>query len=124
MPGFNIPDNNFIVAKSRRSQAVTIGTPVDAANEAVMTHQNIQNAAVRDVPNPNRAILASRGQAMTIRVPSDDWWRQERERVLQQDFSNDIYNLYADIVRYDKFRNQFMGLWQVPEDYHFAGLKL
>ena len=53
-----------------------------------------------------------------------DWWRQEREKVLRQDFSNDIYNLYADIVRYDKFGNQFMGMWQVPEDYRFAGLKL
>jgi len=44
--------------------------------------------------------------------------------VLQQDFSNDVYNMYADIVRYDKFHTQFMGIWQLPEDYKFVGLRL
>jgi len=57
-------------------------------------------------------------------VDAREWWRQEREKVLRQDFSNDIYNLYADIVRYEKFGNQFMGMWQLPEDYQFAGLRL
>lgn len=57
-------------------------------------------------------------------VDAKEWWKQEREKVLQQDFSDDIYNLYADIVRYDKFGNQFMGMWQLPEDYGFAGLRL
>ncbi|NQT48269.1 MAG: hydantoinase B/oxoprolinase family protein [Chloroflexi bacterium] len=53
-----------------------------------------------------------------------EWWKQEREKVLQQDFSNDVYNMYADIVRYDKFHTQFMGIWQLPEDYKFVGLRL
>jgi len=53
-----------------------------------------------------------------------EWWKQERERVLRQDFSDDVYNMYADIVKYDKFRIQFMGMWQLSDAYQFEGLRL
>ncbi|MFC2000355.1 hydantoinase B/oxoprolinase family protein [Chloroflexota bacterium] len=52
------------------------------------------------------------------------WWKQEREKVLQQDLSDDVYNMYADVVQWDKFQTQFMGMWQLPEGYQFAGLRL
>ncbi len=50
-------------------------------------------------------------------VDAKDWWKEEREQVLNKGFSEDVYNMYADVLKYDKFRRQFMGMWQLPEDY-------
>jgi len=53
-----------------------------------------------------------------------EWWKQERQKVLQQDFSDNVYNMYADVVKYDKFRTEFTGMWQLQDDYQFAGPRL
>jgi len=50
-------------------------------------------------------------------VEARDWWKKEREQVLRKDFSEDVYNMYADCLKYGKFRKEFMGMWQLPEDY-------
>ena len=50
-------------------------------------------------------------------VDGRDWWRKEREQVLRKDFCEDVHNMYADILKYEKFRREFMGMWQLPEDY-------
>jgi acetone carboxylase, alpha subunit len=50
-------------------------------------------------------------------VDAKDWWRRERENVLQRAWHEDIRNLYADCMKYGKFREQFTGIWQLPEDY-------
>jgi len=50
-------------------------------------------------------------------VDARDWWRKERRQVLRKEFSEDVYNMYADILKYEKFRREFMGMWQLPEDY-------
>ena len=50
-------------------------------------------------------------------VDARDWWSKEREQVLRKEFSEDVYNMYADILNYEKFRRAFMGMWQLPEDY-------
>jgi N-methylhydantoinase B/oxoprolinase/acetone carboxylase alpha subunit len=50
-------------------------------------------------------------------VDAREWWRNEREQVLRKEFSEDVYNMYADCLKYEKFRRQFMGMWQLPEDY-------
>jgi acetone carboxylase alpha subunit len=50
-------------------------------------------------------------------IDAKDWWKKEREQVLRKDFSEDVYNMYADCLKYPKFRREFMGMWQLPEDY-------
>ena len=50
-------------------------------------------------------------------VDARDWWRKEREQVLRREFSEDVYNMYADCLKYEKFRREFMEMWQLPEDY-------
>jgi len=50
-------------------------------------------------------------------VDAKDWWKSEREHVLSKEFSADVYNMYADILKYEKFRHEFIGMWQLPEDY-------
>jgi len=50
-------------------------------------------------------------------VDARDWWREEREQVLRKEFSEDVYTMYADILKYEKFRRAFMGMWQFPGDY-------
>ena len=50
-------------------------------------------------------------------VDARDWWKQERERVLAKEWHQDVNNMHADCLKYEKYRNQFMGMWQLPEDY-------
>jgi acetone carboxylase alpha subunit len=51
-------------------------------------------------------------------VAAKEWWKKEREQVLKKDFSEDVYNMYADSLKYEKFHREFTGMWQLPEDYH------
>jgi N-methylhydantoinase B/acetone carboxylase alpha subunit len=50
-------------------------------------------------------------------VDAGEWWRKEREKVLTKEFPEDVHNMFADILKYDKFRHQFMEMWQLPEEY-------
>jgi N-methylhydantoinase B/acetone carboxylase alpha subunit len=50
-------------------------------------------------------------------VDAKEWWKKEREQVLKREFSEEVYNMYADILKYDKFRREFSGMWQLPQDY-------
>lgn len=50
-------------------------------------------------------------------VSAKEWWAEQRQRVLNKDFSQPVYNLYSDVLKYEKFRRQFVGTWQLPEDY-------
>jgi len=50
-------------------------------------------------------------------VDAREWWKNEREKVLNKDFPEDVHNMYTDCLQYGKFRRQFMGMWQLPEDY-------
>ncbi|MFC1999986.1 hydantoinase B/oxoprolinase family protein [Chloroflexota bacterium] len=50
-------------------------------------------------------------------IDARDWWRRERGRVLNKDFSEDVYEMYADCLQYEKFHRSFMDMWYLPEDY-------
>jgi len=50
-------------------------------------------------------------------VDAKEWWKTEREQVVKKGFSVDVYNMYADCLKYDKFRRDFSGMWQLPQDY-------
>jgi N-methylhydantoinase B/acetone carboxylase alpha subunit len=50
-------------------------------------------------------------------VDAREWWKEERQKVTNKQFSEDIYNMYADCLKYSKFRKEFMGMWQLSEDY-------
>ena len=50
-------------------------------------------------------------------VDAKEWWKKEREQVLKKEFSEEVYNMYADILKYNKFRKEFTGMWQLPQDY-------
>jgi len=51
-------------------------------------------------------------------VVARDWWSGEREQILRKEFAEDVSNMYADILTYGKFRHEFMGIWQLPDNYH------
>jgi len=57
-------------------------------------------------------------------IEAREWWQQERQRVLEKGFTDDVYNMYADIMSYPKFGTQFLGMWQLPEHYRLEGLRL
>jgi len=50
-------------------------------------------------------------------VGAREWWAQQRQRVLNKDFSQPVYDLYSDVLKYERFRRQFTDIWQLPEDY-------
>jgi hypothetical protein len=50
-------------------------------------------------------------------VSGKEWWAQQRQRVMNKEFSESVYNLYSDVLKYEKFRSKFMNTWQLPEDY-------
>ncbi len=50
-------------------------------------------------------------------VDAKDWWKQEREIVINKQWHEDVYNMYADNCNWGKFRKEFFGMWQLPEDY-------
>jgi len=50
-------------------------------------------------------------------VNASDWWKEERQHVLSKGWCEEARNMFADGMKYDKFRNQFVGMWQLPEDY-------
>jgi hypothetical protein len=50
-------------------------------------------------------------------LDAKEWWKQERQVVLEKKWHEDARNMFADASKYEKFRKQFHGMWQVPEDY-------
>ena len=50
-------------------------------------------------------------------VDAKEWWKLERQVVVDKKWHEDINNMFADSCKYDKFRNQFYGMWQLSEGY-------
>ncbi len=50
-------------------------------------------------------------------VPFKDWWSEERKKVLNKEFSEELRYMYADCSKYNKFGEQFKKMWQLPENY-------
>jgi len=50
-------------------------------------------------------------------VDAKDWWREERQKVMDKGWREDLRNMFADSLKYAKFRREFMGMWQLPDDY-------
>ena len=50
-------------------------------------------------------------------VDAKEFWKQERQVVLDKQWNEDARNMFADACKYEKFRNQFYGMWQLGEDY-------
>lgn len=50
-------------------------------------------------------------------IDAREWWQQEREVVLQKSWPEDVYNMFADNLKWEKFRREFFSMWQLPEDY-------
>ncbi len=58
-----------------------------------------------------------RNQRKERSVDAKEWWKQERQIVLDKSWHEDARNMFADASKYEKFRKQFHVMWQVPEDY-------
>jgi len=50
-------------------------------------------------------------------VSARDWWEIERAQLVRQELQTDVYNMYADSLKYEKFRREFMDMWQLPQGY-------
>ena len=52
-------------------------------------------------------------------VPFKEWWRSEREKVLNKDFGpqEEVEDMYRDGLRWAETREEFTRFWQVGKDY-------
>ena len=50
-------------------------------------------------------------------VDAKEWWKEERQKVLKKEWREDLRNMFADALKYGKFRRDFLGMWQLPDDY-------
>lgn len=50
-------------------------------------------------------------------IPAKDWWREERQRVLDKGFPTLVYETYKDCLEYEKFRREWTEFWQPGHDY-------
>jgi len=49
--------------------------------------------------------------------PFKEWWLQERERLLNKEFKEEVCYIYQDVMNNAKSGAQFRGFWQVGEDF-------
>ncbi len=50
-------------------------------------------------------------------VPAREWWTQERDKVVNKQFTELVYDMYANILDWNKSREKFTKFWQLPKDY-------
>jgi len=84
--------------------------------------RNVYGAVIDDSGKVNVAASNElRQQMRKVRqeksLDAGEWWKQEREKVSRKDFYGDIQAMYADCMKYEKFRNQFTDMWRLPEDF-------
>jgi len=54
--------------------------------------------------------------------PADEWWAEERERVVAKDFVPEVHEMYEQSLSFAKFDREFRGFWQVDEDFVFEAV--
>ena len=79
------------------------GTVMDDDGKANIKETEAERQKIRDDRKEN---------SMDVK----DWWKQEREKVVNKDFSELVYDMYKDIMKYEKFNTQMKKMWFL-EDY-------
>lgn len=63
---------------------------------------------------------AARRKRLDAAVPTDRWWRAEREKVLAGDYGLHVLTMFAESMRLSpRFAAEFRGFWDLPEDFEF-----
>jgi len=52
-------------------------------------------------------------------IDAKEWWKQERQVVIDKKWHEDMYAMYADNCKYEKFSKQIYKMWQFPDEYSF-----
>ncbi|MFC1944381.1 hydantoinase B/oxoprolinase family protein [Chloroflexota bacterium] len=74
-------------------------------------HGNVNLAGTNELRQKMKSIRKERA------INAREWWRQEREKVINKEFPDEVHCMYADSLKYEKFRHEFTQMWQLPEDY-------
>jgi len=48
-------------------------------------------------------------------MPVQDWWKNERKRVQNNDLPEMTQTMYQDCLQYEKFRDEFVSFWQLAD---------
>jgi N-methylhydantoinase B/oxoprolinase/acetone carboxylase alpha subunit/acetone carboxylase gamma subunit len=68
--------------------------------------------------------LENREGAMRARLdrarPAQEWWAEQRQRVLDQDLTEAVKVMFAESMRLEpRWAAEFRGFWDLPEDFDF-----
>jgi N-methylhydantoinase B/oxoprolinase/acetone carboxylase alpha subunit/acetone carboxylase gamma subunit len=69
--------------------------------------------------------VSDRDAARRVRLerarPVRDWWAEQRERVLAQDFIEPVRSMYAESMKLSpRWAAEYRGFWDLPEDFDFS----
>ncbi|MDX6605279.1 MAG: N-methylhydantoinase [Solirubrobacterales bacterium] len=52
--------------------------------------------------------------------PAEEWWAEQRQRILDQDLIDTVKVMYAESMRLEpRWAAEFRGFWDLPEDFDF-----
>jgi len=58
------------------------------------------------------------GARLAEGAPVSEWWKQERERILNREFVPEVLEMYRDSMRLSpKWKEEFATFWQLPADF-------
>ena len=53
-------------------------------------------------------------------VDVEQWWKTERAQIQAKAFVPEVAEMYQQSLDFDKFRNEYLGFWQLPADFGFG----
>jgi len=70
-----------------------------------------------NIPESDRLRQKMRDRRRERSVDARQWWEGERRIVLEKKWHEDVRDMFADLLKWEKSRRQIMGMWQLPADY-------
>lgn len=86
----------------------------------VIASQDAQGTWQLDAAATTQKRAALRQARLDESTTAAEWWSAERVRVLAQDFTPQVYEMYQQSLSFAKFDGEFRRFWQTPNGYAFA----
>lgn len=84
----------------------------------VVAAQNDLGEWVLDTAATEAKRTALRQARLDESIPAEQWWKDERPAIENQEFSAEVKEMYGQSLSFAKFDAEFRGFWHLPDDYH------
>ncbi len=93
--------------------------PVEAVQRDVAENHLLEAYAEKAYAVSDRD--GARRRRLDAAVPTSEWWKAEREKVLASQFSLPVKTMFAESMRLSPtWAAEFRGFWDLPEDFEFG----